>query len=100
MSDSENDVNGTYGLFDEPADYFKPDAKAKFARHTLGSGDSLDLRLVGNNPLWVRHELSARSRVILAFLFCFHAFDLAQSSTDSARADNARVICYGMLVAR
>jgi hypothetical protein len=51
MSDPESiDVD----LFQEPTDYYRPEAEATFATHTLRSGERLRLRLVGHNPLWVR----------------------------------------------
>ncbi|MCJ1374368.1 nicotinamide n-methyltransferase [Loxospora ochrophaea] len=39
-------------LFQEPPDYFPPEKPATFVTHTLLSGETLQLRLVGHNPLW------------------------------------------------
>lgn len=40
-------------LFQEPHDYFPPKAPSHYVEHTLLSGETLHLRLVGSNPLWV-----------------------------------------------
>jgi nicotinamide N-methyltransferase len=56
MSELENDDGDPLGLFEEPRDYYKPEAEPTFATHTLRSGDTLSVRLVGNNPLWVRND--------------------------------------------
>ena len=40
-------------MFQEPSDYFKPEQPAKSIEHNLLSGQTLHLRLVGHNPLWV-----------------------------------------------
>jgi hypothetical protein len=42
-------------LFQEPADFYEPEKQATFAPHQLLSGKELTVRLVGHNPLWVRH---------------------------------------------
>lgn len=57
MSDSENEGGDATGLFDEPAGYYQPEPEATFATHSLRSGKTLSLRLVGKNPLWVRQAL-------------------------------------------
>ena len=41
-------------IFQEPEGFYKPEAPATFTRYTLFSGETVDLRLVGHNPLWVR----------------------------------------------
>jgi nicotinamide N-methyltransferase len=43
-------------LFQEPADFYEPEKQATFASHQLLSGKELTVRLVGHNPLWVRHH--------------------------------------------
>jgi hypothetical protein len=53
MSELGDDID----LFQEPDDFFQPVAQPTFASHTLISGEQLDLRLVGHNPLWVRGSL-------------------------------------------
>jgi len=40
-------------LFREPADYFPPPLPHTFTTYTLTTGQTLSLRLVGHNPLWV-----------------------------------------------
>ena len=45
-------------LFKEPEGYYAPEKPATYAEHTLLlSGETLKLRLVGHNPLWVRGRL-------------------------------------------
>ena len=53
MSDS-GDEGDMFGLFEEPKEYYKPVPEPTFSNHTLKSLDVIELRLVGNNPLWVR----------------------------------------------
>lgn len=43
-------------LFQEPADFYQPEKEATFASHDLLSGNKVEVRLVGHNPLWVRHN--------------------------------------------
>lgn len=50
-SGDEIDLGGT--MFQEPAGYFPPEPVAKYIEHTLLSGQTIKLRLVGHNPLWV-----------------------------------------------
>lgn len=52
-SSDEEDVNNA-ALFQEPEGYFQPERPATYTEHTLLSGQTLRLRLVGHNPLWVR----------------------------------------------
>jgi hypothetical protein len=49
-----SDDEGGLDLFQEPADYFKPEKEATLATHKLLSGKDFTVRLVGHNPLWVR----------------------------------------------
>jgi hypothetical protein len=42
-------------LFQEPADFYEPEKQASFASHQLLSGQELNVRLVGHNPLWVSY---------------------------------------------
>lgn len=44
-------------LFQEPDDFYPPERPATFTQYTLLSGQTLNLRLVGHNPLWVRWKL-------------------------------------------
>lgn len=51
-SDSDE---GDISIFQEPSDFYEPEKEATFASHLLLTGKELKLRLVGHNPLWVRH---------------------------------------------
>lgn len=51
MSSDDEDLNNA--MFQEPNDYFEPEKPATYTEHTLLSGQTLHLRLVGYNPLWV-----------------------------------------------
>ena len=52
MSSDEDEILST-ALFQEPNDYFQPEKPYTYADYTLRSGQTLRLRLVGHNPLWV-----------------------------------------------
>lgn len=56
MSFDEGDVLDGIGniIFQEPSDYYPPPKPATFESKTLQTGEVLQLRLVGHNPLWVR----------------------------------------------
>ncbi|KAF1849397.1 uncharacterized protein K460DRAFT_376042 [Cucurbitaria berberidis CBS 394.84] len=54
-------------LFQEPDDFYEPEKQATFASHQLLSGQELQVRLVGHNPLW-GHFLWNAGRTISAFL--------------------------------
>lgn len=41
-------------IFQEPAGYYPPPKPATTESRTLQTGETLQLRLVGHNPLWVR----------------------------------------------
>lgn len=45
-------------LFKEPDDYYQQEQPASFQTHTLLDGRQLNLRLVGQSPLWVSFILS------------------------------------------
>lgn len=62
MCDSGDEENGL-GLFDDPEDYYPPSPKPTEASHTLLSGKTINLRLVGHNPLW-GHLLWQAGRII------------------------------------
>jgi hypothetical protein len=52
---SDEDVDAVGGsLFTEPTDYYLPEKPPTFIPYTLNEGQSLNLRLVGHNPLWVQ----------------------------------------------
>ena len=52
MSSDEDEILST-ALFQEPNDYFQPEKPCTHADYTLHSGQTLRLRLVAHNPLWV-----------------------------------------------
>lgn len=51
-SDPEEDA---IGLFEDPPDFYPPSPKPTSETHTLQTGDTIALRLVGHNPLWGHH---------------------------------------------
>lgn len=52
MSTSEEDeIAG--GMFDEPEGFRQPEKACTYESYHLEDGRTLDLRLVGSNPLWV-----------------------------------------------
>ena len=54
MSDNdESDEDEGLALFKEPDGYYPPEKQHTFATHTTLNGQTLTLRLVGRNPLWV-----------------------------------------------
>lgn len=55
MSDgaSDSDDGNVISIFDEPSGYFQPEKPYTFESFTLDNGTNLELRLVGQNPLWV-----------------------------------------------
>jgi len=61
-SDSE-----TLDLFADPPDYYPPSPTATTETHTLLSGRTLSLSLVGHNPLWGHHLWNA-GRLISTYL--------------------------------
>ncbi|MCJ1306827.1 nicotinamide n-methyltransferase, partial [Agyrium rufum] len=64
-SDTEDELPSD--LFQEPADYYPPEKPATFASYELVSGETLDLRLVGGNPLW-GHMLWNAGKVTARYL--------------------------------
>lgn len=54
-------------LFAEPDDYYPPSPKPTTETHTLLSGQTLTLHLVGHNPLWGHHLWNA-GRIISNYL--------------------------------
>jgi hypothetical protein len=59
MSDSEDEAG--LNIFEEPPDYRQPEKPPTEASYQLKSGEAITVRLVGHNPLWVRHVSSRRS---------------------------------------
>ncbi|KAL8836338.1 MAG: hypothetical protein Q9170_002952 [Blastenia crenularia] len=51
-SPNDEDIIDT-AIFQEPSDYYPPPKPATFESRTLQTGETLQLRLVGHNPLWV-----------------------------------------------
>lgn len=51
---SETDAeNLLTSMFQDPVGYFPPEPSATYVEHTLLCGQTIQLRLVGHNPLWV-----------------------------------------------
>ena len=50
---SETEETDLNDLFVEPENYYQEDKPPTFVTHKLRSGEELELRLVGQNPLWV-----------------------------------------------
>lgn len=46
-------------IFQEPPDYYPPPKPATFESRLLQTGETLRLRLVGHNPLWVWWTLNS-----------------------------------------
>ncbi|KAL2057194.1 hypothetical protein ABVK25_002247 [Lepraria finkii] len=65
MSSDDEDLNNA--MFQEPNDYFEPEKPATYTEHTLLSGQTLHLRLVGYNPLW-GHYLWNGAQVLSTYL--------------------------------
>lgn len=53
-TDNDDSASETIDLFQEPTDYYEPEKPATFTEFKLKTGQTLTLRLVGHNPLWVR----------------------------------------------
>jgi hypothetical protein len=49
LSDEEEHLD----LFKEPEGYYGPEKQHTFVAYTTHMGETLNLRLVGHNPLWV-----------------------------------------------
>ncbi|KAF2689139.1 hypothetical protein K458DRAFT_292365 [Lentithecium fluviatile CBS 122367] len=64
---STDSDEGEVDLFQEPADFYQPEKQATFASHQLLSGNELNIRLVGHNPLW-GHFLWNAGRTISTYL--------------------------------
>ena len=58
-SEGNNDDDGldANALFQEPDGYFQPEKPPSFAEYKLLNGETVKLRLVGHNPLWVSYVL-------------------------------------------
>ena len=66
--EGEDDVEALdVDLFAEPADYYPPSPTPTTETHTLRSGETLTLRLVGHNPLWGHHLWNA-GRLVSTYL--------------------------------
>jgi len=66
ISDPDSDSE-TLDLFTEPADYYPPSPPPTTQTHTLLSGRTLSLHLVGHNPLWGHHLWNA-GRLISTYI--------------------------------
>ena len=51
--DTDSEESGDINLFKEPEGYYAPEKQHTIATHTTLTGQTLNLRLVGHNPLWV-----------------------------------------------
>ncbi|KAL8699933.1 MAG: hypothetical protein Q9201_005722 [Fulgogasparrea decipioides] len=72
----EDEVLIDTSLFQEPSDYYPPPKPATFESWTLQTGETLQLRLVGHNPLW-GHHLWNGAQVVTNYLYD-HAEELVQ----------------------
>lgn len=52
-SDSDSDIGGD--LFAEPSDFYQPEKPPTFVEFSLNTSQTINLRLVGHNPLWGHH---------------------------------------------
>ena len=52
LHDDEDGISSS-DLFQEPEGYYQNERPPTFTEYTLLSGETLRLRLVGHNPLWV-----------------------------------------------
>jgi nicotinamide N-methyltransferase len=59
MGDDTDTESETLDLFNEPADYYPPSPTPTTETHTLISGQTITVRLVGHNPLWGHHLWNA-----------------------------------------
>jgi nicotinamide N-methyltransferase len=66
-SGSDQEETEALDLFTEPPDYYPPSPKPTTQIHTLLSGQTLTLNLVGHNPLWGHHLWNA-GRLISTYL--------------------------------
>ncbi|KAE8444266.1 hypothetical protein EG329_000766 [Mollisiaceae sp. DMI_Dod_QoI] len=66
MADDSSDSEAI-DLFAEPSGYYPPPPQPTTQTHTLLSGQTLHLRLVGHNPLW-GHHLWQAGRLISTYL--------------------------------
>jgi EEF1A N-terminal glycine/lysine methyltransferase len=73
MTDSEEEL---CGLFEEPTDYYQPEKSHSFIKYNLCSGEELNIRLVGQSPLW-GHILWNAAYTVAEFLES-HASDFVQ----------------------
>ncbi|KAH6719227.1 hypothetical protein BKA61DRAFT_272898 [Leptodontidium sp. MPI-SDFR-AT-0119] len=67
MADQDDSLDSGLDLFTEPTDYYPPSPTPTTESHTLLSGQTLTVRLVGHNPLWGHHLWNA-GRLISTYL--------------------------------
>ncbi|KAL8767995.1 MAG: hypothetical protein Q9209_005666 [Squamulea sp. 1 TL-2023] len=78
--DQEDIINGIGNIiFQEPPNYYPPPKPATFESKVLQTGQTLQLRLVGHNPLW-GHHLWNGAQVVTDYLYD-HARDLVEGRT-------------------
>lgn len=80
-ADSDSDSEPGLDIFTEPADFRPPDKPATNVQHTLitGAKETLNLRLIGQSPLW-GHLLWNAGRATSEYLER-HAADLVHGKT-------------------
>ncbi|KAI4235874.1 MAG: hypothetical protein L6R40_006338 [Gallowayella cf. fulva] len=79
-SDEDGLLNGLgASIFQEPSDYYPPPKPATFESKTLPTGETLQLRLVGHNPLW-GHHLWNGAQVVTDYLYD-HSQELVHGRT-------------------
>lgn len=60
-SDNDSEGNAAFGdMFSLPDGFLPPEKPMTLAEHRMVDGRSIDVRLVGNHPLWVRGASSSR----------------------------------------
>ncbi len=58
MSSNDDENEEDYvNIFEEPEGFYKPEAQPTSASYQTLQGIDLNLRLVGNSPLWVGRDL-------------------------------------------
>lgn len=66
----EGDEPSALGLFQEPEGFYEAEKEPTFAEHVLLSGQTLRVRLVGFNPLWVSNIVVLSSNTLFAYRHC------------------------------
>ena len=72
---SSDDEELPLELFQEPPGYYPPPDPHTFSSYTLASGQVLEVRLVGHNPLWV---ISIFHPLYTVYHACFKSYDTSR----------------------